>query len=110
MEMIKTLRYKIRMFVIPIDGPASLFYGNEAVYKNTSIPASTLNKRVHHIAYYICREVVASNAIQIAKEGINTNLAYLFTKILSKLYQGAAWDNSLQVITSLMYSGSPYTS
>ena len=41
-EMIESLRYKLRMFGIPIDGPANVFCDNEAVYKNTSIPESTL--------------------------------------------------------------------
>ena len=84
-EMVKSLRYKLRMFGIPIDGAASVFCDNEAVYKNTAIPASTLNKKVHSIAYHICREAVASKIIQIAKEGTDTNLADLFTKILSAL-------------------------
>ena len=53
--------------------------------KNTTIPASTLNKKVHSIAYHICREAVASKIIQIAKEGTDTNLADLFTKTLSAL-------------------------
>ena len=84
-EMIKSLRYKLRMFGIPIDGASSVFCDNEAVYKNTTIPASTLNKKVYSIAYHICREAVASKIIQIAKEGTDTNLADLFTKILSAL-------------------------
>ena len=83
MEMIKSLRYKLRMFGIPIDGPANVFCDNEAVYKNTSMPASVLNKKVHSIAYHMCREAVAAGIIQIAKEGTDTNLADVFTKILS---------------------------
>ena len=73
------------MFGIPVDGPASVFCDNEAVYKNTSIPASQLNKKVHSIAYHMCREAVASGIIQIAKEGTKTNLADIFTKILSNI-------------------------
>ena len=91
-EMVKALRYKLRMFGIPIDGPASVFCDNEAVYKNTFIPESTLNKKVHHIAYHICREAVASGTIQIAKEGTGTNLADLFTKVLSSISQEALLD------------------
>ena len=41
-EMVKALRYKLRMFGVPVDGPASVFCDNEAVVKNTSIPESTL--------------------------------------------------------------------
>ena len=91
-EMIKTLRYKLRMFGIPIDGPANIFCDNEAVYKNTSMPDSQLNKKVHSIAYHYCREAVAAGTIQIAKEGTDTNLADLFTKILSRLQREELLD------------------
>ena len=84
-EMIKALRYKLRMFGIPIDGPASVFCDNEAVYKNTSMPESVLSKKVHSIAYHICREAVAAYIIQIAKEGTDTNLADLFTKVMAQM-------------------------
>ena len=32
-EMIEALKYKLRMFGVPIDGPANIFCDNEAVYK-----------------------------------------------------------------------------
>ena len=82
-EMIKALRYKLRMFGIPIEGAASVFCDNEAVYKNTVLPESTLNKKHHSIAYHLCREAVASKIIQVAKEGTDTNLSDLFTKTLT---------------------------
>ena len=75
-----------------LDGPASVFCDNEAVYKNTSMPASILNKKVHHIAYHICRESVASDIIQIAKEGTDTNLSDLYTKILSGIRRNDLLD------------------
>ena len=84
-EMIKALRYKLRMFGVPIDGPTSVFCDNEAVYKNTVMPESQLGKKMHSIAYHICRESVAAGIIQIAKEGTKTNLADLFTKFLPRL-------------------------
>ena len=30
-EMMKSLRYKLRMFVLPIEGPTDMFFDNEAV-------------------------------------------------------------------------------
>ena len=51
-EMIEALRYKLRMFGVPIDGPANVYCDNEAVYKNTTIPESTLKKKHHSIAYH----------------------------------------------------------
>ena len=51
-EMVEALRYKLRMFGVPLDGPASIFCDNKAVYKNTSIPESVLSKKHHIIAYH----------------------------------------------------------
>ena len=82
-EMIEALRYKLRMFGIPIDGPANVYCDNEAVYKNTVTPESTLKKKHHLIAYHRCREAVAAGTIRVAKQGTEKNLADLFTKILT---------------------------
>ena len=84
-EMVKALRYKLRMFGIPMGGPASVFCDNEAVYKNTVLPESTLKKKHHSIAFHYCREAVAAKIVQVAKEGTNTNLSDLFTKSLTAI-------------------------
>ena len=81
-EMIEALRYKLRMFGVPIDGPTNIFCDNEAVYKNTSLPESTLKKKHHAISYHRCREAVAAGTVRVAKEGTKTNLSDLFTKLL----------------------------
>ena len=82
-ELTEALRYKLRMFGVPIDGPTSVFCDNEAVHKNTVLPESTLNKKHHSIAYHRCREAVAAQTIRGAKEGTLNNLADLFTKVIS---------------------------
>ena len=82
-EMVESLRYKLRMFGVPIDGPASVFCDNEAVYKNTVMPESVLKKKHHSIAYHRCREAVANKTIRVAKEGTDTNLSDVFTKLMS---------------------------
>ena len=64
-------------------GPPNIFTDNEAMYKNLSIPESTLKKKCHSIAYHKCREAVAAGTVQISKEGTKTNLSDLLTKILS---------------------------
>ena len=71
------------MFGIPIDSPANVYCDNEAVYKNTVIPESTLKRKHHSIAYHRCREAVAAKTIRVAKQGTTKNLADLFTKILT---------------------------
>ena len=86
----------LTMFGIPIDGPADIFCDNEAVTKNCSIPESTLKKKHHSIAYHRNREAVAAGTVQIAWEDTATNLADLFTKVLSA-------DRRNQLMDSFMY-------
>ena len=83
-ELIAVLRYKLRIFGVPIDGSTYMFCDNEAVYKNASMPELQLRKKHHIIAYQMSRESVASGASRIAKEDTETNLADLFTKILPR--------------------------
>ena len=45
-EKIIDLRYKLRMFGIPIDGYANVFCDNEAIYKSTSFAHSTLKRSI----------------------------------------------------------------
>ena len=81
-EHIETLRYKLHMFGIPVEGPTNVFCNNEAMFKNTTIPESTLKKKHNSICYHRCREAVAARVMRVAKEGTLTNLADLFTKPL----------------------------
>jgi hypothetical protein len=52
-DLIVGLLYKLRMFGVPIDGPANVFCDNCGVVKNVSIPESTLLKRHNAINYHI---------------------------------------------------------
>ena len=81
-ELVEALRYKLRMFGIPIDGPTNVFCDNEAVCKNTTAPESCLKKKRNSIAYHYIREQVAAGTIRVAKEHTDTNIADLFTKLL----------------------------
>ena len=83
-ELIAALRYKLRIFGVPIDGLTDMFCNNEAVYKNASIPESQLRKKHHSITYHTSRESVESGATQIAKEDTEINLVDLFTKVLPR--------------------------
>ena len=71
------------MLGVPINGPVNVYCTNKAVYKSTSIPESVLKKKHYLIAYYRCREAVATGTMRIAKQGTEKNLADLFTKILT---------------------------
>ena len=81
-DMIVALRYKLRMFGIPISGPANLLCDNAGVVKNTSIPESTLSKRHNAINYHVIRESAAAEILRVGKEDGLSNLADPFTKIL----------------------------
>ena len=83
-ELISTLQYKLRMFGVLIDGPTDMFCDIEAVYNNAYTHESKLRKKHHSISYHMTRKAVASGACRIAKEDTLTNLADLFTKVLSK--------------------------
>ena len=54
--IIESLRYKLRCFVIPVEGPAEVFCDNMSVVKNSSIPTSSLNKINNAIYYHRVRE------------------------------------------------------
>ena len=73
-ELILALRYKLRMFGIPIDGPVDIFCDNRGVVKNTSILESVLMKKHNSINYHAVREAAASNIIRVEKEDSNKNL------------------------------------
>ena len=81
-ELIEGLRYKLRMFGIPLDGPANVFCDNQSVVLNTTLPSSTLKKKHNAIAYHRVREAVAAETIRIAKVSSEKNVADLLTKPL----------------------------
>jgi hypothetical protein len=82
-ELIDGLRYKLRMFGIPIEGPARVFCDNEAVVKSSSFPESALKKKHCSIAYNKVRESVAAGKLLMYYESTQSNLADLLTKVLS---------------------------
>ena len=84
-ELVEALRYKLRMFGVPIEGPTNVFCDNEAVTKNAMYPESTLKKKHNAIAYHRTREAVAARTIRVAKEDGKTNLADLLTKPLPQV-------------------------
>jgi hypothetical protein len=82
-EMIEALRCKLRMFSIPIVGPANVFGDNKAVVNNATVPTSTLKKKHNAIAYHRVREAVAAGMVQITKVHTTNNLADVLTKPLA---------------------------
>jgi hypothetical protein len=96
-DLIVALRYKLRMFGIPIAGPAHVFCDNQGVVKNVSIPESVLLKKHNAVNYHAVREAVAARIMQVAKEDGNSNIADLFTKPLSE-------PRRLTLLRSILYN------
>ena len=91
-KQVESLRYKLRMFGVSLEGLTNIFCDNEVVFKNASIPDSTLKKKLTSICYHRCREAVAFHTVRVAKEGTLTNLSDLFTKPLSQASREAILD------------------
>ena len=81
-EMIKALRYKLRMLGIPIDGSANVFCDHQSVVTNVATPDSALKRKHNSIAYHFCRESIASGMMIVRKVSSEHNIADLFTKCL----------------------------
>ena len=81
-EMIESLRYKLRMLGIPIQGPANIFCDNQAVVKNNISVDSTLSKKHSSCAYHFTRWCVAAGVISLGWIESKLNLADAFTKRL----------------------------
>jgi hypothetical protein len=59
-DVIIALRYELRMFGIPLDGPAQVYCNNQGVVKNTGIPESVLSKKHNAVNYHAVREAAAA--------------------------------------------------
>lgn len=81
-ELTESLRYKLRMFGVPISGPARVFCDNESVVNSSSFPDSRLRKKHCSIAYHKTREAIAAGIMLIYYEHSSSNLADLLTKLL----------------------------
>ena len=60
-EYLIGLRYKLRMFGVPVKHLAYVFGDNKSVLTNSSNPHSVLKKKSSSIAYHFVREGVAKN-------------------------------------------------
>jgi hypothetical protein len=82
-DMIEALRYKLRMFGIPVDGPANVYCDNQSVVTNASVPTSKLSKKHNSIAYHRCREAAAAQMVRFAKVDTTENISDMLTKSLA---------------------------
>ena len=102
-EMIEALRYKLRMFGVPIDGPTDVFCDNKSVTTNASVPSSVLNKKHNSICYHRVREAQAAGTIRVGWIEGEYNKADVATKTTlsnSRRYDltSSIFDNDCTVI------------
>ena len=83
LNAIEGLRFKLRMFGIPIEGPTHVYCDNERVVLNSSKVESTLDKKHNSVAYHYVRNAVAASIISVAWIDGKENLADAFTKRLA---------------------------
>ncbi len=81
-EYLRGLRYKLRMFGIPVDGPAYIYGDNQSVLANTTIPESTLKKKSQSISYHFVREGCARGEWRTSYVNTHDNESDLLTKVL----------------------------
>ncbi len=81
-ERVRALRYKLRMFGIPIECPTNILGDNESVVNAASKVEGKLNKKHNAICYHAVREACAAGWVRVGWEPTETNIADLFTKML----------------------------
>ena len=96
-DLLVSLRIKLKLFGVPIDGPADVYCDNQGVVKNTSLPESTLHKKHNAINYHSVREAAAASILRVGKEHTEWNLADILTKILHA-------ERRKQLLGSILYS------
>ena len=79
-ELNEALRYKLRMFGVPVEGPTTVYCDNKSVVTNATIPTSVLSKRHNAICYHKVREAQAAGIIHVLWIKGTNNLADLLTK------------------------------
>ena len=58
MEILRGLRYKLRMMVVTISGLSLIYGDNISVIHNTRLPESTLKEKSNSISYHAIRASV----------------------------------------------------
>ena len=86
-DILRGIRYKLRMMGVPISGPTHIYGDNMSVIHNTQRPESTLKKKSNSICYHAIRESVAMGESLTAHIETGENPADLATKIMGGGYK-----------------------
>ena len=92
-EHIAALKFKLRMFGIPVNGEADILCDNESVVNNSSKIESVLNKKHSSIAYHAVRWAVAAGIVRVGWINTNENLADAMTKRLPAIKRDYLFGN-----------------
>jgi PAS domain-containing protein len=95
-EDVEHLRFKLRMFGIPLDpnqSETSILCDNESMARNTSNVESSLNKKHSAIAYHFARWNVAAGVCKIAWIPTGSNIADAMTKRLPEATRDHLFGN-----------------
>ena len=85
-ESIEGLRFKLRMFGIPLSesqSPTYIYCDNESVVRNSTKVESTLNKKHSEVTYHFTRWNVAAGVVSVASVETGPIIAHAFMKSLS---------------------------
>ena len=91
LEAVASLRYKLRMFGVPIDEPTNVLYDNLSVVHNSSKIESTLNKKHNAIAYHAVRWGVAAGTTRVGKIAADAMTKRLIVQRRSTLFGGSTY-------------------
>ena len=81
-ERIIDLRYTLRSFGVPLDGPSWLFGDNKSVVTSSTIPHSNLSKRWNALSYHKVREAIAGGWLRFEHLPGTENPSDILTKSL----------------------------
>jgi hypothetical protein len=81
MELTKSMRLKLRMMGIPLDGQAHFRVNNMLVVHNMTNPGSMLKKNSNEISYHYVREGMASGVGRVGYEESKSNHADMLTQV-----------------------------
>ena len=94
-EAIETLRFKLKMFGIPMEegDPTNIYCDNESLVTNSSNVEYMLNKKHNSVVFHYTRWNVAAGIIAITWINTKENMANPFNKRLSKTVRDFLFGN-----------------
>ena len=77
--MVGALRYKLRKIGARLEGLSDVYYDNDSVVTNPSVPLSVLNKRYNAIFYNRVREAQTVGTFRVGWISVEDNLVDFLT-------------------------------